>query len=235
MPGLARCIEALRASELSRIHKEQFKDTVDSPNTVHAAEKHHSANEKRKGNRGGSNGNLRGRNKSGKEKPSGLCKFCGTEHPYDRAKCPASGKTCHKCGKQGHFAVKCHVKRQSSSKPDNKVHQTSGAHQRFTEHSDEADDSIFILERVGLVSSNVTRSSFMVRFTFHIEYSPTVKTQLDTGATCSTMSYEDLLNILQLGQDQLDPPAGKIRIYDGSVVNPLGSYTFSVSRNSGPK
>ena len=235
MPGLARCIEALRASELSRIHKEQFKDTVDSPNTVHAAEKHHSANEKRKGNRGSSNGNLRGRNKSGKEKPSGLCKFCGTEHPYDRAKCPASGKTCHKCGKQGHFAVKCHVKRQSSSKPDNKVHQTSGAHQRFTEHSDEADDSIFILERVGLVSSNVTRSSFMVRFTFHIEYSPTVKTQLDTGATCSTMSYEDLLNILQLGQDQLDPPAGKIRIYDGSVVNPLGSYTFSVSRNSGPK
>ena len=77
----------------------------------------------------------------------------------------------------------------------------------------------------------MTRSSFMVRFTFHIEYSPTVKTQLDTGATCSAMSYEDLLNILQLGQDQLDPSAGKIRVYDGSV----GSYTFSVSRNSGPK
>ena len=33
----------------------------------------------------------------------------------------------------------------------------------------------------------------------------------------------------------MDPPAGKIRVYDGSVVNPLGSYTFSVSRNSGPK
>ena len=77
----------------------------------------------------------------------------------------------------------------------------------------------------------MTRSSFMVPCTFHIEYSPTVKTQLDTGATCSAMSYEDLLNILQLGQDQLDPPAGKIRVYDGSV----GSYTFSVSRNSGPK
>ena len=49
------------------------------------------------------------------------------------------------------------------------------------------------------------------------------------------MSYKDLLNILQLGQDQLDPPAGKIRVYGGSVVNPLGSYAFSVSRNSGPK
>ena len=62
--------------------------------------------------------------------------------------------------------MKCHVKRQSPSKLDNKVYQTSGAHQRFTEDSDEADDSIFIVERVGLVSSNVTRSSFMVPVTF---------------------------------------------------------------------
>ena len=105
---------------------------------------------------------MRGRNKSGKEKSTGLCKFCGTEHPYDRAKCPASGK-------QGHFAVKCHVKRQSPSKPDKKVHQTSGAHQRFAEDSDESDDSIFIVERIGVVSSNETRSSFMVHFTFHTE------------------------------------------------------------------
>ena len=33
----------------------------------------------------------------------------------------------------------------------------------------------------------------------------------------------------------MDPPAGQIRVYDGSVVNPLGSHTFLVSRNSGPK
>ena len=75
VPGLARCTEALCASELSRIYKEQFKDTADSPNTVHAAEKHHSAKEKRKENGGSNSGNQRGRNKSGKGKPSGLCKF----------------------------------------------------------------------------------------------------------------------------------------------------------------
>ena len=92
--------------------------------------------------------------------------------------------------------MKCHVKRQSPSKPDKKVHQTSGAHQRFAEDSDESDDSIFIVERVGVVSSNETRSSFMVPFNFHTEYNPTVTTQLDTGATCSAMSYKDFLNIL---------------------------------------
>ncbi|CAH3153171.1 unnamed protein product [Porites evermanni] len=130
---LARCIKALRASELSRIHKEQYKDTVDSPYAVHAAEKHHLATQKRKGNSGSSKGNLKGRDKTGKEKPS---------------------------------------------------------------------------ERVGVVSSNETRSSFM----------------LDTGAPCSAMSYTDLLNVLQLGEVQLDPPGGTIRLYDGSVVNPFGSF-----------
>ena len=58
VPGLASCIGDLRASDLSRIHKEQFTDTVDSPNTVQAAEKHHSAKGKRKRNSGSSNGNL---------------------------------------------------------------------------------------------------------------------------------------------------------------------------------
>ena len=53
----------------------------------------------------------------------------------------------------------------------------------------------------------------MVPFTFHTEYSPIVTTQLDTRATYSAMSYTDLLNVLQLGEVQLDPPGGKIRLY----------------------
>ena len=43
-----------------------------------------------------------------------------------------------------------------------------------------------------------------------------------TGATCSAMSYTDHLNILQSGEIELDPPGGKIRLYDGSVVEPFG-------------
>ena len=50
----------------------------------------------------------------------------------------------------------------------------------------------------------------MVPFTFHPEYNPTVITQMDTGATSSAMSYTGVLNILQLGEVQLDPPEGKI-------------------------
>ena len=79
----------------------------------------------------------------------------------------------------------------------------------------------------------MAKSSFMVPLTFHTEYSPVITTQLDTGATCSAMSYTDLQNILQIGEVELDPPGGKIRLYDGRVVEPLGSYTFTVSLNSG--
>jgi len=35
------------------------------------------------------------------------CQFCGYQHEMSRNKCPASGQTCRKCGKLGHFAKKC--------------------------------------------------------------------------------------------------------------------------------
>ena len=35
------------------------------------------------------------------------CKFCGTAHEMKKSACPAVGKKCIKCGKEGHFAKKC--------------------------------------------------------------------------------------------------------------------------------
>ena len=104
VPGLTKFIEALRDSELSRKHKEQLKDAVSDPqNTIHAAEKQSPGNKKQsRRNRGHES------KQSKQEKTSARqCKFCGINHPYERVKCPASGKACLKCGKQGHFAVKC--------------------------------------------------------------------------------------------------------------------------------
>ena len=104
VPGLTRCIEALRASELSRKLKDQLKDAVSGPqNTVHVADK------QSPGNRKHSQFNCGHESKPSKQDKTNAkqCKFCGTNHIYERAKCPASGKTCLKCGKQGHFAIKC--------------------------------------------------------------------------------------------------------------------------------
>ena len=67
---------------------------------------------------------------------------------------------------------------------------------------------------------------------FHTEYSIVITTQLNMGTTCSAMLYTNL-NMLQSGEVELDPAGGKIRLYNGYVVEPLGSYTFTVSLNSG--
>ena len=116
-------------------------------------------------------------------------------------KCPASGKTCLKCGKQGHFAVKCQGEKRAPSASTNKVHQTSATQEDTDEDSSmsecgsgtESDDSIFVTERVGVVNSNAGRSSFMVPLRFHTEYTPIVTTQLDTGATMKCKVPFDIL------------------------------------------
>ena len=100
------------------------------------------------------------------------------------------------------------------------------------ESASDSDESIFVTERVRVFSSNMGKSSFMVQLTFHTEYSTT---QLNTRATCSAISFSDLLNILQSGEVELDPPGGKIRRNNGHVDEPLRSYTFTVSLNSGSK
>lgn len=221
---------------MSRTHQEQLKDAVsDSQNTIHAAEKQSPRNRKQ----GRRNCGHESKQSQHEKTSAKQCKFCGTNHPYDRAKCPASGKTCFKCGKQGHFAAKCQEKNRVSSGPTNKVHHTSATPgyaeggESACESVSDSDESIFVTERVGVVTCNMAKSSFMVPLTFHTEYSPVITTQLDRGATCSAMSYTDLLNILQIGEVELDPPGGKIRLYDGRVVEPLGSYTLTVSLNSG--
>ena len=38
---------------------------------------------------------------------SAECGFCGRKHYVGRMNSPSKGKTCNRCGKHNHFAVKC--------------------------------------------------------------------------------------------------------------------------------
>ena len=61
--------------------------------------------------------------KKGKKVPKGApnkqspqqCDYCG-QPPHERKDCPASGKTCNKCNKVGHFASVCQSTNQNPSK-----------------------------------------------------------------------------------------------------------------------
>ena len=77
-----------------------------------------------------------------------------------------------KCDKKGHFAAKCHEKNRVSSGLANKVHHTSATPgyaeggESVRESVSDSDESIFVTERVGVVSSSMGKSSFMVPLTF---------------------------------------------------------------------
>ena len=63
----------------------------------------------------------------------------------------------------------------------------------------------------------------MTKLTFKTAY-PAVTVYLNSGATCSAMSMGNL----QSGKVKLYPLNGRVRLYDGRVVTPLGQYTFDI-------
>ena len=127
----------------------------------------------------------RGRKKPGSEshKTSSdgeKCGYCGTSHERSRNVCPASGKRCKKCKRQGHFAIMC----RSS---DKKKPHTQTRYIGNPEESDSDSDMIF----------SITSPSKM---------RPTVKISVngvkgcadaDSGSTVNVMDREQYRKIEQ--------------------------------------
>ena len=93
------------------------------------------------------------------------CLFCGGKHALERKLCPASGQKCKKCGKQGHFAVKCHGNSEGA-----KVHMVE---EEFYIHSFGGQDQ-------ALVSLTVNDSA-------------SVTFQIDTGSTANILPLQDYI------------------------------------------
>lgn len=100
------------------------------------------------------------------------CSRCGwKKHPYGN--CPASDKTCHGCGKLGHFRPMCTSK---------KINNDTKSDDRFVAKTNTV--------RVCVTQNHIGRSTPLADVTFHLESG--VKVQMtvlpDTGATDSIVS-----------------------------------------------
>ena len=62
----------------------------------------------------------------------------------------------------------------------------------------------------------LTESTFRIQDTDHMEYKTSMICQLDTGALCNVISYQDLSILLQNGALMLDQSCVKLKMYDGS-------------------
>ena len=62
----------------------------------------------------------------------------------------------------------------------------------------------------------------------HNKLETKLKCQLDTGATCNVLSYRDLSIIKQDGNPQMESSKTELKLFDGSLMKPLGEVNLQV-------
>jgi hypothetical protein len=199
VPNLARCIEVLKAAELSNQHR--FASPLSTEREVHAfgqkQGQHRHKQPARHARKGGEREkDERSTGKGGKPEKAGNsynrqvrdCTYCGMTHT--KGQCMAYGKTCAACGAKNHFAVVCLT---SKHRGNRKLHQNDAESRSVPESAVDSEDSTFFNQRIGAVNGSSKKSSeFKVDMSFYSSYT-TVKqgnwTQELLAAQCRSATY----------------------------------------------
>ena len=143
------------------------------------------------------------------------CYQCGRLQDHKLKDCSAFGQTCNSCGKENHFASVC----LSSKESTRDIRAVEESDEESVEELDE--EPIFRFEDVKAqrkqLSSRLNFLNDSDRLGMQLEC------QLDTGATRNVMSYDDLSRITQTGNPPLQSSKVKLRLFDGSLMNPIES------------
>ena len=170
-----------------------------------------------------SKGNTRdSKDESERSAPRTNCKYCGNQLHRKRRECPACGQVCHKCNKSNHFASVCNAKR------PNQLNCVAD------EQDSDSDFSVLQVETVSTLAGNgkqvLTRLTFCIEDASRSKYKSSMVCQLDTGASCNVISHRDLTVLLQNGSPPLHQSSVKLKMYDGSVMKPLGETCLTAER-----
>lgn len=150
------------------------------------------------------------------------CKFCGRGHERDKEKCPAYQSKCSNCGKWNHFATVCNQKKHIKN-----VKTIGEDSENSTDSDDERNEVVYTAttekdDRIATANMDFLISNDEIR---------TTKCQLDTGATCNVMGYQNYCALL----DTKDPPLKStntlIRAFSNTIVKPMGHANLQVVRN----
>ncbi|XP_067687858.1 uncharacterized protein [Haliotis asinina] len=193
---LDKTITMCRAAEASKVQVKELHPL--DPQPVHSVEQQ-SKSGRRKSNRKKSQSSG-----SRSIEQSDTCGYCGFTHAP--RKCPASGKSCDKCGKQNHFARVCRSKNQSSK---SKVHFVENTQDELFVDSVDAD----------VVSGKDWIVSLQVNNTF-------LPLKLDTGAQANILSEKDFNRLLD--KPKLRPSKTKLTGYSHVDIPVMGQFTAKV-------
>ena len=200
-PNLKQCIDICRASELSK-ERNKSLDNTDSVSRINSRKL---TSQDLKSDR------------HQESKPIKPCLYCGRQHEFGRAKCPAYGKSCNRCKGPNHFAVCCG--KAPNSKP------SSQKQVRSFHEVDYADESQYYEEISTLTTHSDTvfsvDESYKRKLFATMSINNTdVKFQLDSGATCNVITSE----VLQRSHcdAEFSQTSKVLSMYNGTTVKPIG-------------
>lgn len=140
-----------------------------------------------------------------------ICTRCGQTH---KNRCPAEGAKCHNCGKSGHFAKMCFVKKRF-------VKNINVKKDGEDEDDDEEEEDLFI----GAISKATKTTATEWNIELKVDNNR-IKCQVDTGAQANIISKEiaKKLNFLNL----LKNTVVNIFTFSGEKLAVLGTIKLSV-------
>ena len=163
------------------------------------------------------------------------CKFCGDSHP--RGKCPAYGTTCSKCNKDNHFPSVCRsdsYRKQSYSSSHSSGRRfnrgTGGKSAKIHAVGTEEEEQYDSEESIYMFSEN-NQKKYMANIIIKIpeaDETRQITFQVDTGATCCTLTYDDYKRI---SNQKLEPSDTTLKLYDNSTIKPLGKVRLECFAN----
>ncbi|XP_074655641.1 uncharacterized protein LOC141909154 [Tubulanus polymorphus] len=199
--NLSTCINICRAAESS---SRQLKSmSADASCTVNKVNGSDQTKKNFSGAKTTASRNYRSRNSGGRGEPMN-CRYCGAQHPRDRAFCSAWGKTCNNCGLSNHFASVC---KQPKGRKVNRIEQSD-------------DDSEY--ESI----QNVYSDKNCVKNDIYAEMSiggRSIRFQIDSGASANLIPIKYVKNI-----KEIRPTTKKLKMWNNSVLNPVGKIRLAV-------
>ena len=199
---LNKAVNICRSSEIANIQLKSMKASSKEVEEVHAVQgKTH-----RKPNKTPPNGGKIKLRATKEHQPAAKshnsskrkCYHCGRLLDHKLKDCPDFGQTCNSCGKENHFASVCLSLKQSTRD----VRAVEESDEESVEESDE--QPIFRIEDVSSVKAQGKQLFAKLNFPNDSDrLGMQLECQLDTGATCNVMSYDDLSRITQTGNPPL--------------------------------
>ena len=160
------------------------------------------------------------------------CQYCGSIHKRGPSQCPAYGQRCRYCKRLNHFESQC------QQKQDRK-------RERFVRAVTDFEDEDSMMQETNMLSieesqvdllesdilmvsahqSEVSDLSYPNKLFIHLVLQEkTIRFQVDTGASCDILRVEELRD-----RTMLQPTRQRLRLYDGTVVAPVGQIRLEVT------